>query len=86
MKGLDVEGFIRFYVEENEDPMKDYELVREAIELEEQTKAAIAAQMELMAQQKGGKESRKDAKKRKKEELKRNKEEAKSMRKSRKSA
>ena len=88
MKGLDLEAFIRFYVESNKDPMKEYEEIKEAIELEEQTKAAIAAQMEQMAQAKGGggdKESRKEAKKRRKEEAKRNKQEAKLLRKSRKS-
>mgnify|MGYP003336180706 CR=1 FL=1 len=82
MKGLDVEAFIRVYVEGNEDPMKDYETVKEAIELEEQTKAAIAAQMEQMQAMKGS-ENTKEAKKRRKEEAKRNKQEAKMLRKAR---
>ena len=82
MKGLDVEAFIRNYVDGNNDPMKDYETVKEAIKLEEDTKAAIAAQMEKMAM--GGTESKKEAKRRKKEEAKRNKQEAKMLRKSRK--
>lgn len=84
MKGLDLDAFISLYVERNEDPMKDYETVQEALRLEEQTKAAIAAQMEAMALAKGGsKESKKEAKKRRKEEAKRNKQEAKALRKSR---
>jgi hypothetical protein len=82
MKGLDVEAFVRVYIEGNEDPMKDYETVKEAIELEEQTKAAIAAQMEQMQAMKGT-ENKKEAKKRRKEEAKRNKQEAKTLRKSR---
>ena len=69
---------------DNEDPMKDYETVREAIELEEETKAAIAKANEAMAKAKAGgsKESKKEAKRRRKEEQKRNKQEAKALRKS----
>ena len=80
MKGLDVEAFIRAYVQSNDDPMKDYETVKDAIELEEleeQTKAAIAAQLAK------GNENKKEQKKRRKEEAKRNKQEAKMLRKSR---
>ena len=86
MKGLDVMAFIRVYVEgKREDPFKDYETVKEAIKLEEETKAAIAAQEEQMAQAKGGsKQSKKEEKRRRREESKRLKAEAKAMRKSRK--
>ena len=89
MKGLDVMAFIRFYVEGNahgrDDPFKDYETVKEAIKLEEETKAAIEAQIKQMAEAKGGsKESKKEEKRRRREEAKRNKEEAKAMRKSKK--
>ena len=48
MRGLDIDSFIRMYIAAGEDPMKDYETVREAIKLEESTKAAIAACMEQM--------------------------------------
>ena len=76
-----MEAFIRVYVEGNKDPMKDYETAKEAIELEEQTKAAIRAEYEQMEQMRAmtGSEA-KEAKRRRKEEAKRNKEEAKMLR------
>ena len=78
MKGLDVMAFIRFYVEGNahgrDDPFKDYETVKEAIKLEEETKATIAAQIEQMANMKGdSKESKKEEMRRRRELQKRNK-------------
>ena len=81
MRGLDIHSFIQVYVDGGEDPMKDYETVKEAIEMEELTKAAIAAQMEQMAAAKGG-GNKKEERRRKKEEAKRMKEEEKRMRKS----
>ena len=78
MKGLDVMAFIRFYVEGNahgrDDPFKDYETVKEAIKLEEETKATIAAQIEQVANMKGdSKESKKEEMRRRRELQKRNK-------------